>query len=161
MISEDFAILQLERIMGMVGFPRGKDAGSYIREMRKALEGARTQEIARQVIDDILREFKRCPSVADIYENISEENNRVPGESAPKCRTCGGNRAITEWFLVTYHGRTLMLRNREALPDFSHEKQQEFGKSLRWDDGRVTADNPYRGDNQQIVTGARKCPVCG
>lgn len=81
MISEAFAIDQLGRIMGMVGFPKGRDSGSYIKEMRKAIQCARSEAIAEQTISDLLREFKRCPSVADIYEAVTAENHR--GDSAP------------------------------------------------------------------------------
>ena len=160
MISEDYAIGQLERIMGMVGFPRGKDSGSYVREMRKALASARTEAIAEQVISDILREFKRCPAVSDIWDAVSEENHRGRTEEPPKCRTYSGNRAVTVWVLVTYIGRSLTIRKQEILKDFDHEKQQDFGANLRWDDGPVTLEHPFRGDNQQIVTAAKKCPAC-
>src|ERR1017187_2534739 len=113
MISDSYAIGQLERIMGMVGFPRGKDSGSYVREMRKALASARTEAIAEQGISDILREFKRCPAVADIYDAVSEENNRIPAERAPYCARCGGGGVETVWILVTYIGRTLTVRKQQ------------------------------------------------
>jgi hypothetical protein len=97
MISEAFAIDQLERLMGMVGFPRGKDAGSYVKEMRKAIQCARTEAIAEGAVSGMLREFRRCPAVADIYETMSKENARGFDEPVfaqqhhrcARCQDCG------------------------------------------------------------------------
>ncbi len=157
MISVAAAADQLERIQGMVGFPRGRESEKYALEMRLAIQSARSEAIARQVVSDILREFKRCPAVADIYEAINEENNRGPSREQPKCELCHGAGAVTVWVLATYNGRSMKIKSEEILRNFTHEKAQEFGKELRWDDGPITPDNPFRGDNQQIVTGAKPC----
>ncbi len=93
MISSSYALQQLERIMGLVGFPRGKDSGSYVAEMRKAVEFARDEPAAERAITGILREFKRCPSVADILTAVATESVRnAPEERYVEpvygCRRC-------------------------------------------------------------------------
>jgi len=157
MISNAFAADQLARIMGMVGFPKGPDSDEYVKEMRKAIMGALSEAVAERVVSDILREFKRCPAVSDLYEAVSDENSRVGGIRAPKCAECGGNGAVTFWVLVTYHGRSMNVKAMETLPGFDVEKAKEFGKELRWDDGPITPENPFAGDNQQIITAAKPC----
>jgi len=76
MISIAFAADQLERLMGMTGFPRGKESERYILEVRSAIQSAKTEAAAAQTVTDILRNHKRFPSVSDIYEAIGEENSR-------------------------------------------------------------------------------------
>ena len=162
MISQEQALVQLERIMGMVGFPKGRESGTSIAEYRRAMETSRTPEIAARVVDDILREFKRSPAVSDIWEMVSEENNRdASTESEPRCSACDGTGAEVVYLLVTYAGRSLEIRRRQILAGFDNEKAQEFGARLRWDDGPVSLENPFMGDNQQILTGARPCKACG
>ncbi len=78
MISIAFAADQLERLMGMTGFPRGKESERYIKEMRGAIQMANSEAIAEQIILDLLREFRRCPAVADILEAVFAENDRAP-----------------------------------------------------------------------------------
>ena len=97
MISVAFAADQLERLMGMVGFPRGKEAERYVLEMRKAIQSARSEAVAIQTVSDLLREFKRCPAVSDIYEAMGDENARgmdnpvfvVPNYRCSRCQDCG------------------------------------------------------------------------
>jgi hypothetical protein len=87
-ISTSYALQQLERIMGMVGFPKGRESGSYVAEMRKALEFSRDERAAELAITEILREFKRCPSVADLLEAVATESLRNAPEERyvePKC----------------------------------------------------------------------------
>src|ERR1019366_6576127 len=94
MISVAFAADQLDRLMGMVGFPIGREKARYVLEMRKAIQSARSEAVAEQAVSDMLRAHTRCPAVADIYTAMSEENAR--GEDTPvfvvphyRCSLCG------------------------------------------------------------------------
>jgi hypothetical protein len=96
MISAEYALSQLERIMGMVGFPKGPDSGSYVKEMRLAIQTAPSETIAERVISDILREFRRCPAAADIYTALRDEGQKLepPPEYSEhhhcaRCQDCG------------------------------------------------------------------------
>lgn len=97
MISIAFASDQLERLAGMVGFPRGKEAESYVREMRTAIQTAENEGIAEQAVSDILREFRRCPAVADLYEAMRNRNESIATEEpirrenyrCSRCQDCG------------------------------------------------------------------------
>ncbi len=93
MISIAFAADQLERLMGMIGFPKGKESERYIIELRQAIESSRSEKVAAQVVTDILRNHKRFPSVSDIYDAVSEENSRYGSKesyAAPSygCQQC-------------------------------------------------------------------------
>ena len=97
MISTSFAVDQIARLMGMVGFPRGKESQKYVEEMYKAVQSARSEVVAERAVTDMLWEFKRCPAVADIYEAMSEENARGLDEPVfaaqhhrcARCQDCG------------------------------------------------------------------------
>ena len=156
MITPTQATAELLRMKRLNFFPDPDKDKSYFKELRLALECALTVEIAAQVVGDWLREALEAPKPAQLRAMTWELNEKSETRRS-KCIICQGEGQVTRWVLVTYNGRSLAVKKQEILRDFNDELAQELGAKLRWDDGPITEANPFRGDNQQIVTGAKPC----
>ena len=158
MITPTQATAELLRMKRLNFFPDPDKDKSYFKELRLALECAATVEIAEQVVGDWLREALEAPKPAQLRAMTWAENDKAESQRS-KCSICGGSGQVTRWVLVTYNGRSLAVRKMEIIPGCNDEAAKEMGAKLRWDDGPITIESPFRGDNQQIVTGAKPC-VC-
>jgi hypothetical protein len=153
MTDGKFAAKQIKRLAVLKWFPKGE----AVKELLRALMAADTDIIAVAVINDIVDYAEECPTPAAIRRRCWELNEKR-SKLTKECRLCGGFGQVTVWLLVTYSGRSLVVKHKqEILSDFDAEKAKKLGKQLRWDDGPITKENPFLGDNQQIVTGAKPC----
>jgi hypothetical protein len=159
MISSNQAMEQLERMSGMDYFPRGKDQAGALKELRSAVEAAATVQIAEAAVSAMVHYAVECPKPAQLRRAIWEMNEQLE-KKVKDCPLCHGSGQQTVWILTTYNGRSYTVKKQEILAGFSPEKAAEFAKKLRYDDGPITPNNPFVGDNQEIISGARPC-ACG
>ena len=92
-ITRDFAKSQIARLMGLYAFPDNKQAA--IKELVDRLMIAPTEDIARQVIDDILdysTEEPKCPTPGTLKDLVHRKLDDVMGPLcfSVNCRDCGG-----------------------------------------------------------------------
>lgn len=92
MIDKDFAKKQLNRLSGLDGFPREKEA---THELLLAIQSAETQEMAAQVIDGYVRSIETapCPKPSDIRRSIWDRIDRQSSQLSSRrhCQQCYGS----------------------------------------------------------------------
>lgn len=148
MISPKEAIDQLERMSGLDFFPKGRDQTAALKELRLALETARTVEIAESAVTDILACCTEAPKPSQLRKAVWEKNEQLK-RKIKECPICGGSGQETVYLLITYHGPSFAVLRQEVLPDFNAKKAKEFNSGLQSDDGG--------GNNQTVLCGARPC----
>ena len=142
MITKDFAKLQIARMQGLDGFPRNPES---LAELVIAMEISETEEQARLVGSDILREFTRCPKPAEIRRAINALNEGQWEPRQNQCPDCGGTQFVISWWLVTYSGRRGLTKpiSKERLS--GEEAAETLRKLIK--------------DNQDVLSAARPC-IC-
>ena len=149
MVDPAVAAKEIARLSGLDGYPRGKEAGPALVELRDALSKAPVRETAHRVISEWLESQPRCPKPSEIRQRIAECRSR--GEERAKCAMCDGNASIVRYTLLTFEGNSYIVSRKEVLKDFEH-----WLEVSNW-----LAENSANGLARQITnTEAVPCPRC-
>lgn len=141
-----FAKSQLKRLTHLQGFPKHSEA---IADYIAALEVAKTPDRIRSVVDAFVgdAESTQCPTAAMIrrmaYDKAEADTERRRG-----CSLCDGTGFSTIWYIVTYQGKSFVIKKSERIPG-GYEDAMRLARVL---------SEPLAGaDRQQVITAAKDC----
>lgn len=140
---------EISRLSGLDGYPRGKEAGPALVELRDVLQKAPTRDAAHRIVSDWLESQTRCPKPSELRAKIAEIRSR--GEERAHCSTCDGNGAVVRYVLLTFKGNSYKITWKEVLQDFEH-----YIAVSSW-----LAESKQEGTARQMTnTEAIPCPRC-
>lgn len=148
MIDPVKASKQIKRMAGLNFFPREDES---VKELRLALETARSEAIAERVVTDWVGIESDAPKPAQLRSLVHEQNEKQQ-QREKKCERCSGCGWLTAWYLVTYKGNSFMIAKSERLdftPGKENEESLEFSRRLE----NVEQNKPY----QTVLTAAVPC----
>jgi hypothetical protein len=140
---------EVARLAGLDNYPRGKDAGPALVELRDTLQRAPSREAAHRIVSDWLESQTRCPKPSELRAKIAEIRTR--GEERARCSYCDGNGAVVRYVLLTFEGNSYKITRKEVLQDFEH-----YIAVSSW-----LAEGKQEGTARQMTnTEAIPCPRC-
>lgn len=127
--------------------------GKAVRNMLgQAIERySKTQDHAQRAVDMLLADRRFRPGEADIRQACMDTPVSLEESFAdkPKCALCDGNRFVTVWRLVTYHGNSMKIKHSEKLDcPRGYEDAMLFAKKI--------AANPGT-ERQAVLSAAASC----
>lgn len=144
MIEPKVAAAQIQRLSGLNFFP--KEAAAQ-KELRLALEPALSEAIAASVVDDWLSTATECPKPAELRRLTYDKQQDIV-EQRRNCTICEGTGFVTNWYIVTYQGKSFVIKKSEKIPG-SYEEAMRLA--------RVLAEPLVGSDRQQVISGAKDC----
>ena len=144
MIEPKIAAAQIQRLSGLNFFP--KEAAAQ-KELRLALEPALSEAIAASVIDDWLSTATECPKPSELRRLTYDKQQGIV-EQRRNCTVCEGVGFVTNWYIVTYHGKYFVIKKSEMI-------QGGYEDAMRL--ARVLAEPLAGDDRQQVISAAKDC----
>jgi hypothetical protein len=139
---------QLKRLAHLQGFPKHTEA---IADYISALCVAKIPDRVKAVVDAFVTdtETTQCPTAAMI-RRVAYDKTEADTERQRDCLFCGGAGFTTNWYLVTYIGKSFTMKKSEKLTS-NYEEAMAFARKI--------AAQPLGNDNQDVISAAKEC-VC-
>lgn len=146
----EVCIEQLARMNKTRGYPDNRLA---VQDYCAALEVMETFEGVRALMDELVRtEWISMPSAAAVRGLIYERTKETLAKRRA-CEICDGSGVQTVWILVTYEGKSFIVKKSEHLREIKSQSEvNDFARRLHaW-----TNDNDVA-DRQQVLSAAKEC----
>lgn len=149
MVDPAVVAREISRLVGLDGYPRGKDGEPAVFELREVLSKAPHRDAAHRIVSDWLESQTRCPKPSELRAKVAEIRSR--GDERAHCSTCDGNGAVVRYVLLTFEGNSWKVTRKEVLHDFEH-----YIAVSSW-----LAESKQEGTARQMTnTEAIPCPRC-
>lgn len=148
MITEEFAALCVQRLVGLRGFPRHKDGQ---KELVRAMMAGESESTAERFTDDWVGSQAEAPRPTDIRTKLHEMRSRTRPQDY--CESCGGAGFIGEDVLVTYRGNTFEVAKVEGLRRLTWEQAHDLKADLY-------PEEPPAGFKRQAILGRAVLCAC-
>jgi len=131
MIDEATASLQVQRFVGLRGFPT---AAAGQRELIRAMQGCVDARAAQSIADDWLSTETQSPYPTDIRRKISEQ----PHARKARCPECNGDGWLPRVKLVTYKSNSFALDASEDITHMTYADQLDLRSKLHGPNAQPT-----------------------